>query len=242
MGNKHFSEIRRPADRNARLELDRPRREATQDLATLLDEMSDTGEKENSLNDTLPFNKANETTTGSTVKPILKPSVVETEKLKQTLVVKPDSEKVEVSPKEKCVKSYCCYDRNNTNQNDTTPNVSFECPEQTTNRSSICKSVIAACQPLPGQVCQVNSTNLWCRINQVCGANKKPDCTLASIDTAIEASRTTTTTTALTSTMNTTAVPTTSPATSPSSSLVTTTATTPATTVQQQQVSFCQLY
>ena len=191
----------------------------------------------NLLDDTLLSNRSNETTisvtSSTTTKVILKPSVVETVDLKQTLVAKPVAEGDKDVPKGPCVKSFCCYDRNATSQNETIPNVSFDCQEQTANQSSICKSVLVACQPLLGQVCQVNSTSLWCRIDQVCGTNKKPDCTIASIDAAIEASKTTTTTTVLTSTTNTTIALTAGTTTLPSTTPVATTTTTTTTTTSK---------
>lgn len=193
--------------------------------------MNPTIDAVNPLDDTLLSNRSNETTvsltSSATPKMILKPSVVETGDLKQTSIAKPGTEGDKGVPKGTCAKSYCCYDRNATSQNETIPNVSFDCQEQTANQSSICKSVLAACQPLLGQVCQVNSTSLSCRIEQVCGTSKKLDCTIAAIDAAIEASKTTTTTTVVTSTTNTTVALTASTTTLPSTTPVaTTTATT----------------
>jgi hypothetical protein len=156
----------------------RPRREALQDIGSRLAAFVPDNQTQfnNRSNDSL-------TTPMTIVKH--KPAVVDTGGLKQVMVVKPNIEE----PKVICRKTFCCHDRNQTATNST-----FDCDEQRTNQTLRCKAIFGTCQGLTATVCQLNTTSVWCRIDQVCGSDEVPECSAVAIELAINASRTTTTT------------------------------------------------
>jgi hypothetical protein len=169
------------------------------------------------------------TTTSTTVKPILKPSVVETDILKQSLVAKPTVDTEKINPKPICVNLFCCYHYNDTKQNETIINNPFQCQEKTDDQSSDCKNVLSFCSSLTSQICIIDKTDIRCRIDKICGNDKKLNCSIQSVDAAIYSSSTTTATTTLSSTI----VPTTSTTTT----LSTTTTTLPSTSTATTTIS-----
>lgn len=195
-------------------EINRPRRQVMTDLASRLASMSPNVPEDIFFNTTNASSLSNETnltteslsvTTTTTVKLILKPSVVETDKLKQSLVAKPSSTTSQSNEMSTCTKVFCCYSySHNTNQNETLTTNPFSCQENDVNQSNDCKEVVPFCKNSTLQVCYFNKTSAWCRIDQICGNDPKLDCSLQLINLAINASSSTTTLATLISTVTTT--------------------------------------
>jgi hypothetical protein len=147
-------------------------------------------------------------TTTTTTKVILKPSVVETDILKQSLAAKPSPLIDQSNLKSTCNKFFCCYHHNITNQNETIINNSFSCQEKDDNQSNDCKDILTFCQTSTSYACLIDKTDIRCRIDQICVNEKKPNCSIQLIETAIYSSTSTTdvpsTTTNLTTTIMTT--------------------------------------
>jgi hypothetical protein len=206
----------------------RPRREAVNEVANLLASMSS---EDDFLNITDVFNQSNDsfsiitTTTTTTEKIILKPSLVETDILKQSQAVKPtETDQLKIKPL--CMKFFCCYHYNETNQNETIKNNTFSCQENDDKSSDVCKDVVASCQISTSSICLIEKTNTGCRIDQMCTDSKQPECSILLIETAINASKYITTTQLTSTTIATTATK------LPSTAIITTvpTTTTTATT------------
>lgn len=185
-------------------------------------------------NESLSISALNTTTTKAVV---MKPSVVETDQLKQSLVAKPNVNPEQPSTKTVCFKSFCCYSPS-TMYNDTQTNLTLllECQEQSSNQSNECKTVLSTCQTAIN-VCQMNTTlsSQWCRVDQVCNNHPKPNCSIPMIEAAIAASQTTTgalttTTTSTTTMMTTTTATTLTTTTTTTTTTVVTTTTTTTTT------------
>lgn len=164
------------------------------------------------------------TTTRTTEKIILKPSLVETDILKQSQAVKPPTETDESKTKPLCMKFFCCYHHNETNQNN-----SFSCQEKDDKQSDICTDVLTSCLISTSQICLIEKTNTRCRIDQICTDGKQPECSIPLIETAIDASRSTPTTITATDLPSTTIATTIIPATTTIATTLPTT-TTPTTT------------
>jgi hypothetical protein len=208
------------------------------DLATLLGSVSQEDNDDISLNMTNTFNLSNSTyitseliptTTSTTEKIPLKPSVVDGGKLKQSSHVKPSSDGDHSNSELTCMKSFCCYQHNDTNTNGTVINNLFTCKEKEDSQSNDCKDVVSSCLSLTLQVCLVNRTDTRCRIDQICENDKQPNCSIQLIDMAINASSSTTTVTTTvssTTTTSTTVLPSTSTSTSTILPTTTTTAST----------------
>jgi len=213
------------------------------DLATLLGSVSQEDNDDIPLNMINTFNLSNSTyitselistTTSTTEKIPLKPSVVDGGKLKQSNHVKPSSDGDHSNSELTCMKSFCCYQHNDTNTNGTVINNLFTCKEKDDSQSNDCKDVVSSCQSLTLEVCLVNRTDTRCRIDQICENNKQPSCSIQLIDVAINASSSTTTATTTissTTTTSTTALPSTSTRTSTNLPTTITTTTTATTTI-----------
>ncbi|CAF1066838.1 unnamed protein product [Rotaria sordida] len=194
----------------------RPRREITNEVADLLAAMSPPANEDMLFNATNAFNLSNDTYTTSesfsigtstTTKLILKPSVVETDALKQSLVAKPIPGTDQSNVKLPCMKLYCCYNYNNINQNETIRNNPFTCQENNDNPSDDCKNIFSLCKNSTSQICLVDKTNVSCRIDPICENEQKSDCSIQSINAAINASSSTIATTVIpTSTIITTTI------------------------------------
>ncbi|CAF1411422.1 unnamed protein product [Adineta steineri] len=233
----------------------RPRRQAIDEVANRLSSMSmqDNNEDDdeisnnipNILNSTIFINITSEsppTTTSTTEKVVHKPSVVDSDQLKQSIIVKPTSENKPSDTKSSCIKSLCCYHRNDTNQNETLIKNTFTCKEKDDNKLNDCKDILSTCLTSTSNICLPDKTNIRCRIDQICANEKAPNCTIQSIETAINISSTTTVITIIpiiiiTTTTATTTLPTTSTTTLPSTSSSTTTVTTTTTTTTSTTTS-----
>lgn len=191
----------------------RPRREAINEIVNLLANMS-LNDTENNLfdqsNDTNIITELFSTPTTTTAKLILKPSLVETDILKQSLVAKPSPSIDQSNLKSTCNNLFCCYHNNITNQNETIINNSFSCQEKDDNQLNDCKDILKFCQTSTSHICLIDKTDIRCRIDQICVNDKKPDCSIQLIETAIYSSTSTTevpsTTTNLTTTTTTTSM------------------------------------
>ncbi|CAF1288282.1 unnamed protein product [Rotaria magnacalcarata] len=229
----------------------RPRRQVTNEIANLLasrlpkidDILSNETNTSTILNHTDVTTDSSLPITTTTAKLVLKPSVVETDALKQSNVAKPGVGTDQSPTKLPCMKSYCCFNSNITIQNQTTNNNTYSCQENDVNLSDACKTTLSFCKNSSLQICLLNTLNISCRIDQVCGNDKKIECSLQSINDAINASASTTTivTSTPTTTINTTLLittsnpPTTTTTTTTTSTILsttTTTNTTAATTVK----------
>ncbi|CAM2699286.1 unnamed protein product [Rotaria socialis] len=215
----------------------RPRRQATNEIANLLasrlpkidDILSNETNTSTILNNTDVTTDSSLPTT-TTAKLVLKPSVVETDGLKQSNVAKPGVGTDQSTTKSPCTKSYCCFNSNITTQNQTIINNTYSCQENDVNLSDACKTTLSFCKNSSLRICLLNTMNISCRIDQVCGNDKKIECSLQSINDAIYASTSTTTiaTSTPTATINTTLLITT---TNPPTTTTTTTSTILPTTI-----------
>lgn len=234
------------------LEPSRLRRQAVEEIANFLASMPPKDIENNSFTQSYDSNTTIEVYTLATTKLILKPSIVDTQSLKQSIVLKPDPVNEQPTPKPICNKFYCCYHYNTTSQNTTIGiNSTFICQEKLENQSNDCKDILKLCSTSTSQICSPDKTDYHCRIDQICGNEKKSECSIQSIETAFHPTTTTTsptptpitTTPALTTTLvpttttpapTTTPVPTTTttpiPTTTPTPTTKTTTTTTPTTT------------
>jgi hypothetical protein len=150
----------------------------------------------NQSNDTYINTESSSKITTTTAKLKLKPSLVETDILKQSLIAKPSPEIDQSDKKLSCNKFFCCYHRNFTNnQNETIINNSFSCQDKDDKQSNDCKDILTYCQTSTLQICLINKTDIRCRIDQICENEKKPDCSIQLIETAIINASTSTTTT-----------------------------------------------
>ncbi|CAF3964625.1 unnamed protein product [Rotaria sp. Silwood2] len=235
----------------------RPRRQAVDEIANRLASLAPLTADDMLFNTTNTLNLSNLTyttselssiTTGTTIKHILKPVVVETDNLKQSNVAKPVPETGQSTVKPPCNKFFCCYNYNNTNQNETITNNPFSCYETDENPSNDCKNVLSFCKNSTLQICLLDKTNISCRIDQICVNDQKLNCSIQLINAAINASSFTTTTTVISTTTtimttilstittnvttaNTTVTPSTSTTTATTIPTTTTTTTTTATTI-----------
>lgn len=220
------------------LEHTRPRRQAPVEIADFLARMSVENPDSNITNisnqlnnsfsttDLFPNTTIDTTTTTSTEKAILKPSVVETDKLSKSSVTKPPTDSDPSKVQTPCMKFFCCYHQNETNLNGTISENSFSCQEKEEKPSDNCTSILQSCLNSPSKVCLIDKTSIRCRIDQICGNEKKPDCSISLIETAINASLSTTTTTMSTTTTTDTPSTTVTTTTTESSSTTTITTTT----------------
>ena len=135
-------------------------------------------------------------TTSAPGKVITKPSIVDSAILKQSHVDKPTPEVDSSGTKKTCVKTFCCYHRNDTNLNASQPtnNILFTCKEKDDHPSKECNNILSACSALSSQICVIENTNTRCRIDQICTNDKNLECSISLIETAIIANTTTTTT------------------------------------------------
>ena len=155
------------------------------------------------VNATYKFNLPNQThlisesplgSTSTAVKPILKPSVVETNSLKQSIIVKPSS-KTDRSVTASCIKTFCCYDFNIASQNVTMKNNPIFCQEKDDNQSENCRNISLSCQ-IPGSgICAINKTGIKCRVDLNCGGDNQLNCSLRLINADINPNSSTTITT-----------------------------------------------
>jgi len=110
---------------------------------------------------------------------------VESDHLAGSSSTKPPSDTEQSPSKSLCIRSYCCYDRNDT----------FICQEQNKNQSNECKNILSSCRTSPSNICHIDKNNTWCRIDRICANEAQLTCSIQSIDTAINAMSSTTTVT-----------------------------------------------